>query len=215
MTLDQVLRETDVVAARKFVDNHINEAMSRLPDIFMPDGQLHPKYNLMKSQLEQMLSRAYVDMAAPYYSSKGLMQRFTAPVLRGLGFGFDALGTYAFWALGGYGFGLKAIGFMGKTVADLINGWHYARHSGLNKELGIAAVQTVLDHSLAYLPLGVTELRDFYCGVYRNKWDIQTDNRVLDYVADRFRLVYGAGEPAEPRIMPLSELKLAPSAVTV
>ena len=208
MTLDQVIRETDDAASRDFVNKNIDAAISKLGHVFSPDGKKSENYDALKANLATELANAYVNIAAPYYSSKGIMQKVVSPILRGIGFGFDALGTYAFWALGGYGLGFKAAGLVTKTAAEIADGYHYAAHGGgLEKGIAKPLLQSILDRGLAYLPLGIGEVRDLYVGIKQNKWDARMDERVIDYTVNRFNTIHGGAPLQSPRIEPLSTFR--------
>lgn len=132
-----------------------------------------------RAQLESFLAYAY-DEDAKNYFEKDPLGRYVSTFLRAKGGVMDGLGSYFFWAAGGSGLGLKAIGLLEKTLADRIDSKRVKKYVDvdLSDKVKLGA-ETVAERAAAYLPLFAGEIADLLRG--RSKHD----NLVLEYTAEK------------------------------
>lgn len=159
---------------------------------------------ILKDHLEDSLEEAYNIYAKDYYNTKGF-GNYLSGGLRVLGGVGDAVGTYAFWALGGAGFGIKGLGIGAKSLADVIDHAHYETHTkAMNEKLDLKekifdrlelAGESFVTRAAAYLPLGVGEITDLVRGF--NKYDSKINDRTIYLAKDNFLKRIGAYQKKE------------------
>ncbi len=165
---------------------------------------------LLKDRLRTELGKSYDTYAREYFDSKGLGS-YVSTFLRTTGAAADAVGTYMFWALGGSGFGFKGVGLLEKSVADIIDSAHYARHAKTDSlgekvfDEGKIVGEGLVERAAAYLPLGIGETADLLRG--KSKYDTKVTNRALSHAKQNFMDYIRKTEIDKPRIASLKNFK--------
>ena len=171
--------------AGDFADRHLDKLMesAELRQYFFDESgkrKTDPGTEALRDSLRDKLVAGYDTDAKSYFEDRGFLSKYVSPVLRGLGFGADVAGTYLFWAMGGAGLGLKAVGAGIKTVADTIDMVHYLRHNHEGYDFGSLPAlvgETVAERFAAYWPLGIGEVADLVRG--RSKFDGKVTRKTL------------------------------------
>jgi len=164
---------------------------------------------MLKENLRASLERSYDTYAKEYFDSKGIGS-YVSTLLRYGGAVADAIGTYMFWALGGVGFGVKGLGLVGKSAADVIEARRYAKHTKTEElsdkvsDSAKIAGEAVVERAAAYLPLGVGELADLMRG--KSKFDRKVIGRAVQYTKNNF-VDYLKKEEKEPYIVKLENFR--------
>ena len=179
---------------------------------YFDDLNTNNEKELFRGHLKHSLESSYDTYAKEYFDSKGLGS-YLSTFLRLTGSAADAVGTYMFWALGGAGFGVKGVGLAEKSVADVIDGHHYAKHA---KDLGdkikggaLAASEGLVERAAAYLPLGVGEISDLMRG--RSKFDNKVTSAALKYAKSNFidyiKSIEDKEKEKQPKIIKLDKFR--------
>ncbi|PIN74093.1 hypothetical protein COV20_00570 [Candidatus Woesearchaeota archaeon CG10_big_fil_rev_8_21_14_0_10_45_16] len=174
----------------RFVDEHLDSLLND-HEVNQYLTRASPEQRSeMEDMLRQSLGSGYETLAKEYHESKGLGSYF-ATALKWTGTAFDAVGTYAFWALGGAGLGLKAVGMGLKTGADALDAKYFAQHaSEASLGDGVAlASEGLAERIAAYLPLGVGEITDALRG--RSKYDAKVNAHAVSYAKREFLNRFG------------------------
>ena len=194
----------------KFVGNYLEKLLED-QDIkkYLSRAQTDREREMLKENVRISLERSYDTYAREYFDSKGIGS-YLSTFLRYTGAGADAIGTYMFWALGGAGFGIKGIGLLEKSTADLIDNYHYAKHAkgSLTEKVSDEAKaigEGLTERALAYLPLGLGEATDLMRG--RSKFDNKVTARAVQYAKRNFMNYLTRMEEKEPYIVGLDTFK--------
>jgi|TARA_B100001971_G_C18159343_1_gene520490 hypothetical protein len=201
----------------KFVDSYLDKLLDDKDiGVYMDGADTDRERELLKGKLKDSLSSSYDSYARNYFDSKGIGS-YVSTFLRYTGAGADALGTYMFWALGGAGFGLKGVGLLEKSVADVMDEAHYLKHAetdSLTEKVTDSvkiAGEGVAERVAAYLPLGVGELADLMRG--KSKFDGKIVSRAEEYAKNNF-IDYVSGldrsggvESRGPKVIPLDNFR--------
>lgn len=162
---------------------------------------------LMQKGLEQSLETAYNAYAKDYFESSNA-GGYISKILRTASLGANALGTYAFWALGGAGFGLLGLGALAKVGAEYIDNKHYEEHvkkSGLEKIISkdglLLAGEAAGQLAAGYIPVG-GEIWAFLRGA--KKYDASIVKGALYSAKDEFLKRFGEVAKDKPRLVPLT-----------
>ncbi len=195
----------------KFVQGYLEKLITKDGDIrkrFENLGEDQKK--LLRERLRESLSDSY-DIYAKEYFEEGLGS-YVSTFLRWSGAGADIAGSYLFFAMGGAGFGIKGIGLVEKSLADLIDSKKWAKHA---KKLGLAekisddskiSAELIAERASAYY-LPFAGIADFLRG--RDKYDAKVTARTLQYAKNKFLdyLKIREGSEKEPRIIPLENFR--------
>lgn len=197
----------------KFVSGYLEKLIEKDDDIREIFDNADPEQkSKLRSKLQYSLENSYDTYAKEYFDSKGVGS-YLSTLLRVGGAAADVTGTYMFWALGGAGFGIKAIGLAGKSVADMVDGYHYKRHSktdGLSdkvKDSSYILGEGLIERAASYTPFtfGVAEMTDLFRG--RSKFDKKVTNRSLSYAKQDFINYVKREEITEPKTISLANFK--------
>jgi len=199
---------------QEFIDTQLDKIIENDKDIkkYFNNAQSEEEKTVLKGGLKQSLENAYHAYAKEYFDNKGLGS-YLSKFLRWTGAAADAVGTYAFWALGGAGFGFKGVGLAEKTLADLIDNRHYEKYrktdSKLEKHiskdgLGILG-EGIAERAAAYLPLGVGELADLVRGT--KKYDSKILLKALYHAKNDFIKTFGDYKPVKKDVIPLDNFR--------
>ncbi len=196
---------------QEFVGKHLDHLINSDEDIqrYFANAGTEKEKELLKKGLEGSLDAAYEKYASGYFNSKGIGS-YVSTFLRWTGAAADAIGTYLFWSFGGAGIGIKAIGFGEKTIADLIDNYHYEKHKvndGTVTKDGLSILaETAVERAAALWPLGVGEVADLYRGT--RKYDSKILGQALTHAKLDFIKKYGTYEPQEsPKIVSLDSFR--------
>ncbi|MFO7710438.1 MAG: hypothetical protein R6V53_01605 [Candidatus Woesearchaeota archaeon] len=191
----------------KFIHKHLDNLLEDY-DINKYFEENPHRYDELMDGLRDSLGKAYDSYAKSYFEEKGLGS-YVSNFLRKSGFVADTLATYTFWTMGG-AMALKPVGFGLKTIADGIEGTHYARHvkkgelsDHLTDDLSIAG-EGLLERVVSYLPLGVGEVADVMRGT--KKYDTRIVNQALGASKREFIKQFGEYKP-QGQIIPLDEFR--------
>lgn len=195
----------------KFVGNYLEKLLVD-QDIrkYLSRAQTDREREMLKENLKLSLERSYDTYAKEYFDSKGVGS-YLSTFLRGTGAVTDAIGSYMFWAMGGAGFGVKSIGVLEKSVADLIDSYHYARHAkgSLTEKLSDeakAVSEGLVERTAAYLsPIAVGEIADLLRGT--SKFDNKVTGRAVQYAKKGFIDYLTRIEEKEPYMVSLDKFK--------
>jgi hypothetical protein len=179
---------------QNFVDGHLDILIEKDEDIqkYFASAQTEEEKMKLKHGLERSLNDAYEKYANDYFGSKGAGS-YVSKFLRWTGAGADIIGTYLFWSFGGAGLGFKAIGLAEKTIADLVDSYHYAKHkvddgTGITDGISLFG-ETLLERAAAYWPLGIGEIADLHRGT--KKYDMKILGQALSHAKLDFIKSYG------------------------
>jgi len=193
----------------KFVRGYLEKLIEKdadLRDVF-DKAESDTERNFLKTKLKESLENSYDTYAKEYFSSKGVGS-YVSTFLRAGGGIADAIGTYAFWTLGGAGFGIKGVGLAVKSLADLIDGYHYKKTSKKDEDeterKWLQRLETAVTRSVAYAPLGIGELTDFLRG--KSKYDNKITVRALSHAKEYF-FDYIKGERERLKIAELKNFR--------
>jgi hypothetical protein len=191
----------------KFVKNNLDTLINDADIAKYTTQASEEDKKLMHDNIRESLGSSYDKYAKEYFESKGAGS-YLSKFLRWSGAGLDVVGTYAFWALGGAGLGLKFLGLGAKTAADAIEGAHFERHqkdATIGDRLKIAG-EGLAERAAAYLPLGVGGVADLVRGT--SKYDSQITKRSVYRAKDDFIKRFGNyKKPQGPKVIPLSDFK--------
>jgi len=199
----------------KFVEGYLERMITKDKDIRKRfESSTEEESIHLRENLRDALSHSYDVYAKEYFD--GGIGSYVSTFLRWTGAGADIAGSYLFFAMGGAGFGIKGIGLVEKSLADLIDSRHWAKHAkklGLTERLSddakISAELIAERASAYYLPFaGVADLLRG-----RSKYDKKVVAKTLQYAKNNF-LDYAkrveAEEEAvekEPKIIPLDNFR--------
>ncbi len=195
----------------KFIDAYVRDLIEKDPDIKRYFAKAPKERSRLEVGLRESLGNAYDAYAKEYFDSKGLGSYF-ATFLRLGGAAADIAGTYMFWALGGAGFGLKGLGLGVKSLADVVEGYHYERHAKPDslaervKDTAVVAGEGLAERAAAYLPLGVGELSDLLRGA--KKYDTRITLKAIYHAKNEFIKKFGEYKSPElPKIISLDAFR--------
>ena len=195
-------------------DKDISEALER--------AETPRERELLKENLRQSLGHSYDQYAKDYFET-GAVGKYLSRFLRFGGNAVNLLGTYTFWSLGPAGVhitapaaaGYKVAGLATTSLAEIIDGYHYARHAHHEKtsEKVVDSARLVseglLEKAVAFAPLAVGEATDLIRG--RLKYDKRVTERTLQYAKKSFlkglERSTKEAESDDLKIVGLSELK--------
>ena len=196
----------------KFIDVYVERLIKKDPDIGKYfDNASTDRRKVVEDGLRQSLDHAYEVYAGKYFSTKGLGS-YLVKFLRWTGAAADAVGTYAFWALGGAGFTFKGLGLVEKSLADLVEAYHFQKHAKEDsladrvKDTGKIVGEGLVERAAAYLPLGIGELTDLVRGT--GKYDAKVLTKAVANAKLDFIKRYGAYEPREAKIISLDAFRI-------
>ena len=180
------------MAKDDFVNGYLEKLVNKDNEIktHFENAKSEKEKDLLYKALKGSLENSYDTYAKNYFDSKGLGS-YVSTFLRSTGAAADVAGTYMFWALGGAGFGLKGVGMAEKSLADLVDSYHYAKHAKTDsisekiKDEALENVEGLAERAAAYLPLGVGEIADFLRG--RSKYDSKVTARALYHAKENFK----------------------------
>ncbi|MBW3003549.1 hypothetical protein KY328_02395 [Candidatus Woesearchaeota archaeon] len=194
-----------------FVDTFVEHLINKDEDVKKYfDRATEQEKAEMQRHLKENLANSYDSYAKEYFDNKGYLTS-TATLLRGAGFAADTLGTYTFWTMGPVpGLGFKAAGFAVKTLADIIDGYHYVKYGKSDPELGSQTVdgllivgEGILERAAGYMPVPGSGVADLVRGTKKY------DSKILGRAAQRAKLdfikKFGKYEKPEPYIVPLKD----------
>ncbi|MBT4540192.1 hypothetical protein HOC35_01645 [Candidatus Woesearchaeota archaeon] len=179
---------------QQFVNGHLDILIENDKDIkkYFANAQSEEEKMKLKHGLERSLNDAYEKYASDYFGSKGVGS-YVSKFLRWTGAAADVVGTYLFWSFGGSGMGFKALGLAEKTIADIVDNYHYEKHKvddGTITKDGLSLLgETLLERIAAYWPLGIGEIADLHRGT--KKYDMKILGQALAHAKMGFIKSHG------------------------
>ena len=198
------------MAREDFVREYTDRMINRDADIKkeFERAKTDDERNFLRKSLKYSLMKSYDTYAKEYFENKGIGS-YVSTFLRTMGGIADAIGTYMFWTFGGAGFGIKGVGLLEKSVADVIDYYYFAKHAkgtSIKQKISDEAKilgEVLVERAAAYLPLGMGEVADFLRGT--NKYDAKITRRAIATAKENFFDYVRKIE--EPKIISLDNFK--------
>ncbi len=187
-----------------FVKEHLEYILNNDDDIrkYFDQAKTPEEKSLLEKGLKHSLETSYEKYAEGYFKDRGF-EGYITKMLRIGGTAADVVGTYMFWTAGGMG--IKLIGAGSKTLADIVDYYHYKKYA---QDEGVAETakndaliigEGLLERFAAYCPYGVGEVMDFFRGT--KKFDSKIIKQAVYHAKDDFIKQFGDYKAVEERKM--------------
>jgi hypothetical protein len=204
----------ETMKQKKFTERYLDNMMQD-KDIqkYFNNAKSDEEKELLKRGLKQAMDNSYEKFAGDYFGKKGFGS-YVSSFLRWTGAAADVAGTYLFWTFGGAGFGMKGVGLVEKSLADVIDNRHYEKYRRkdgikdkyITKDGMLIIGEGIAERAAAYLPIGVGEVADLLRGT--KKYDAKIIGQALYHAKKEFIKQFGDYKaPEEPKIVPLENFR--------